>query len=444
MGKHRSYFLLRERQSTLPTEVLAGISTYLSLAYIFIVNPAILGKAQMDPAVVLFATAVASGLTTLTMGLWARLPFAVAPGLEMNGFFAFYVVRTLRLSWQDALGTVFWSGILYLLMAILPSRQRIVDSIPAGLKINIGVSVGVFVATVGLELAKIVSFKDGLPNLAAWNLSSLLTPDADILYLGLLIALVLGFRKFRFPGGMLVAIIISAVACKVFGVGQPISSTMKTAITQDVGKLNIFSVLSNPHFLPVTLTFLIINFFGDIGKSIGLTASARTIQENGAVPNLDKALYTDASGTILGSILGTSNLITYVESAVGIAAGGRTGITAIVCAILMLASLVFTPLVGLVPVEATAGILIYVGWLLLPFRKYRDDQSIYQIFDSIIACAMGLVSFVFFDLNMAMLIGFAAYTSYGLYRERKVNTWLTITTMALAIAVVLQHVWSSR
>lgn len=442
----RSYFLLRERKSTLATEIFAGFSTYLSLAYIFIVNPAILGSAHMDPSMVLFATAFASGLTTLAMGLLARLPFAVAPGLEMNGFFAFYVVGTLKLSWQDALGTVFWSGILYLVVAVLPVREKIVDSIPAGLKISIGASVGVFVATIGLKLAGIVSYNDGLRNLWAWHFGTLSSREAGILYLGFVVSLVLGLKWVRWPGkgGMLIAIIISTVACKAIGIGQPVSAHLTSKIWAQIGQLHAQSVLFNAHFLPVTLTFLIINFLGDIGKFIGLTASAKTIQVNSKVPNMEKALYVDALGTTFGSILGTSNLITYVESAVGIAAGGRTGITAIVCGLLMLTSLVFTPLVGFVPVQATAGILVYVGYLLLPIREFREDKGVFGIFDSFVAAAMGLVSFFLFDLNMAMVLGFGVYTLHDLLLKKKFNTWLTITTLALAGAVVLQHVWSAR
>jgi AGZA family xanthine/uracil permease-like MFS transporter len=444
MAEKQTYFLLRERKSTLLTEFFAGVSTYLSLAYIFVVNPAILGNAHMDPSMVLFATAVASGLTTLAMGMWARLPFAVAPGLEMNGFFAFYVVGRLGLSWQDALGTVFWSGVLYLILAALPVRQKIVDSIPAGLKISIGASVGVFVATIGLKLAGIVSFKDGLPNLWTWHFSTLITNEARVLYVGFFISLVLGLRRFRFPGGMFVAIVISTVVCKGLGIGQPVHAHLNSAIWTEIGQVHILSVLHNRHFLPVALTFLIINFLGDIGKFIGLTASAKTILEDGKVPRMEAALYTDSSGTVLGSILGTSNLITYVESAVGIAAGGRTGITAIVCGLLMLTGLVFTPIIGFVPVEATAGILVYVGYLLLPTRQFREDRKMFGTVDLIIATAMGLISFFLFDLNMAMVLGFAGYTLYELYTRKKANSWLTITTLALAGAVILQHFWGTR
>src|ERR1700679_429943 len=150
------YFKLDELQTNLRTEIIAGLSTYLSLAYILVLNPVILGHAGMDPSAILFATAIASGLTTLAMGFWAKLPFAVAPGIEMSGFFAFSVCGTLGMTWQQGLGTVFWSGILCIILTLLPVRQKIIDSIPPGLKINIGVSVGMFVATIGLFVAKIL------------------------------------------------------------------------------------------------------------------------------------------------------------------------------------------------------------------------------------------------------------------------------------------------
>jgi AGZA family xanthine/uracil permease-like MFS transporter len=328
----------------------------------------------------------------------------------------------------------------------LPIRQKIVDSIPPGLKINIGVSVGVFVATIGVKLANIVSFqKDGLPDLRAWHLASLWTGQAYVLYIGLLISLVLGFKRFKIPGGMLIAIIISAVICKTLAIGGRVPAHPLSSITSEIGQLHILSVLTNPHFFPVTLTFLIINFFGDVGKFLGLTAAAKTIQVRGKVPNMEKALYTDACGTVLGSLLGTSNLITYVESAVGIATGGRTGITAIVCGILMLASLPFTqPLVGFVPVEATAGVLVYVGWLLLPVEQYRENPGQFGNFDLAVAVAMGVISFVLFDLNIAMLVGFFFYTIREMFKHKRANVWLIATTLALAVAVALQHLVSVR
>jgi AGZA family xanthine/uracil permease-like MFS transporter len=432
------YFLLEARQSTLSRELLAGISTYLSLAYIFIVNPSILSSTHMNVSAVLFATVVASGVATLAMGFWARLPFAVAPGLEMNGFFAFVAVGTIGLSWQDALGTVFWSGVLCVVLTVLPVRQSIIDSIPSGLKINIGVSVGVFVATIGLLLAKIVAFRDGLPDLSSMQLHSLASHEAIILYVTFAVAFVLSRAVFRFPGGMLVAIIVGTVLCRMFAIVADKPAQFSSDMFLALGQAHILSVLKNPHFAPLMLVFFIVDFYGGIGKFIGLTA-ATNIQSQGKIPNLGRALYVDGYGTILGSLLGTSSLITFVESAVGIAAGGRTGITAIVCGVLMLTSLIFTPLIGLVPVAATSGVLLYVGWLLLPIRQFRESPEMFGAFDMAVAAVMGILSFITFGLDKALLAGFVLYTGREALRFRRFNPFLISTTVILAVAVYIQY-----
>jgi AGZA family xanthine/uracil permease-like MFS transporter len=187
--------------------------------------------------------------------------------------------------------------------------------------------------------------------------------------------------------------------------------------------------------------FFIIAFFGGIGKFIGLTA-ATNLQSNGQVQNIEKALYVDGAGTVLGAITGTSSLIAFVESAVGIAAGGRTGITAIVCGLLLLVSLVFTPLVALVPSEAAAGIALYVGWLLLPIRHFKDDTTHFGRFDAIVAIVMGAISLLTFGLDKAMLAGFLAYTLRQIFtRDEKVNYYLVATTALLLVSTVMQYKW---
>ncbi len=433
------YFGIKARESTIPREIIAGISTYLSLAYIFVVNPSILANAHMNVSAVLFATAIVSGLATLAMGFWAKLPFAVAPGLEMSGFFAFVVVGTLGLSWQDALGTVFWSGVLCVALTILPFRQRIIDSIPDGLKINIGVSVGVFVATIGLSLAKIVAFKNGLPDLSSFSVSSLATHEAIILYVTFAVAFLFGLGQLKkFPGGMLIAIIAGSALCAVYGIVADHPAKMSSDMFLALGQAHLISVFKNPHFFPVMLVFFIVDFYGGIGKFIGLTA-ATNIQSNGKVPNIGRALYVDGFGTMGGALMGTSSLITFVESAVGIAAGGRTGVTAIVCGLLMLASLVLTPLVGLVPVAATTGVLVYVGWLLLPVRQFRESPELFGRFDLLIALAMGLLSFLTFSLDKALLLGFLFYTGREIFVAKKSDPFLITTTIILAVSVVMQY-----
>lgn len=441
-GYLNRYFKLDELQTNLRTEIIAGLSTYLSLAYILILNPAILGHTGMDTSSILFATALASGLTTLAMGFWARLPFAVAPGIEMSGFFAFSVCGTLGMTWQQGLGTVFWSGIVCIILTLLPVRQKIIDSIPAGLKINIGVSVGVFVATIGLFVAKILSFKDGLPDFSNWGAERLTSHEAIVLYIGFSAAVLLGLKRFKFLGSILIAIILAAIGCHFLGIEVKAPPKLSSAMFGALFQLDPLSILTDRRALSVVLIFFIIDFFGGIGKFIGLTA-ATNLQSNGQVRNIEKGLYVDGAGTVLGAITGTSSLIAFVESAVGIAAGGRTGITAIVCGLLLLLSLVFTPLVALVPGEAAAGIALYVGWLLLPIRHFRDDTIHFARFDIIVAVMMGAISLLTFSLDKAMLFGFAAYTIKQIVsRNERVNIYLLVTTLVLALSVVMQYSWS--
>ena len=421
------YFFISVHGSTLGREILAGVATYLSLAYIFVVNPAILSGAGMNTSAVFFATVVASSLSTLVMGFWARLPFALAPGLEMNGFFAIVVVGTLGFTWNEALGAVFWSGLLCILFTVLPARKAIIDAVPLGLKKAMAVSVGVFVMTIGLFLSGLVLFKDGRVS----GVSFELTTKVVALIIGLAIALLLGIRRLKFPGGMLVAIIVATVFCKVNGMTVKNPAELSSDLFLAVGQLTLI-----PHnflaFVPVVLVFFLLDFYGSIGKFIGLTA-ATNLPQDGNLPRIGKAMGVDAVGTVGGSLLGTSSIITYVESAVGIATGGRTGLVAIVCGLLMLCSLAFTPLIGLVPVEATAGILIYVGIILM--RDTWEEEGMEKS-DYAVAIAMGLISFLTFSLDKAMLFGFAAYTFLVLVAGRR-NLVMIVSTLLLAAAVLV-------
>jgi AGZA family xanthine/uracil permease-like MFS transporter len=425
-----NYFEVSKYGSTINKELLAGLSTYLSLAYIFIVNPAIMGQTGMSVSAILFATIVASAASTIFMGIYARLPFALAPGLEMNGFFAFVVVGTMGLTWQQALGAVFWSGVLCLIFTIVPFRKAIINSIPNGLKKAMAVSVGVFVTTIGLSLSGLVEFTNG--HISEVNFS--LTPKVIALFIGLAISLFLGMKRLRFPGGMLVAIIVATVYCSVNGIitKAPATSDWKEMVSACF-QLDLIPTLK---LLPVYLIFFLIDFYGSIGKFIGLTSTTNLKQKDGSLPRIEKAMGVDAGGTMLGAVVGTSSIITYVESAVGIKMGGRTGIVAIVCGILMLASLLFTPLIGLVPVEATAGILIYVGYLLMRDTDSPDDKNLDKFF-LIITIIMGLISLLTFSLDKAMMFGFIAYTIRQVFFEKQVNWYLISSAILITISVIL-------
>lgn len=421
------YFEMSKYETNWRREILAGVSVYLSLAYIFIVNPSIMSQSGMSTSAVLFATVIASGLSTLYMGFRAKLPFALAPGLEMNGFFTFVVVGTLGLTWNQALGAVFWSGVLCMILTWLPIRKSIVDSIPNGLKKAMAVSVGIFVLTIGLFLSGIFEFTDGKIS----GFGNPFTPKGYALMIGLVISLILGVKRLKFPGGMLVAIVVASIYCKTQGIVQETPAELSIDMLSAVFKLDLIPTLS---VLPVFLIFFLIDFYGSIGKFIGLTASTNLTQKDGTLPRIEKAMEVDGVGTSFGALVGTSSIITFVESAVGIAIGGRTGIVAVVCGILMLLSLIFTPLVGLVPVEATAGILIYVGYLII--RDTWEEKDLNKFF-YIVAIIMALISLFTFSLDKAMLVGFVFYTVRQINKDKKVNWYLAVSTILIALGVIL-------
>ncbi|MDX1974361.1 MAG: NCS2 family permease [Rickettsiales bacterium] len=433
------YFELEKFGTTIRTEIIAGISTYLSLAYIFIVNPAILSQAGIEPQSALFATAVAASLATLAMGLWANLPFAVAPGLTMNSYFVFVVCQKMGFSWQQGLATVFISGVLCVILTALPLRQAIIDSLPLGLKRAITVTIGVFVATIGLFLAKIVTFtSSGMINFAELDSSHLTSPLVAVLLAGLFISLVLGLRRLHFPAGMLIAIIASAMLYHQLIPPTAASTTDGGHIFSSVGQLD-FSIFFQAHFWLPVIVFFVLDFFEGIGGFIGMTTNTTIQDKDGNVPHIKQGLWVDGLGTVGGSVLGTSSLIIFVESAVGIKAGGRTGLTAVTCSVLMvlgvLASFYFMPVLALIPAQAAAGVLVYVGYLILSSSVASRKESGLSSFDMAVALVMGLIAFATFSLDKSLAFGFLAYFAQSVI-ARKPAWWLAAIAGALTTAIV--------
>jgi AGZA family xanthine/uracil permease-like MFS transporter len=434
-SKLDNFFSISQRGSTIKTELVAGLSSYLSLAYIFVVNPAILSKAGIDISAVMFATVIASGLSTIVMGLYARLPFVLAPGLEMNSFFAFVVVGTLGLTWQQGMGAVFWSGALCLLFTYIPIRQKIIDGIPHGLKVTIATCVGIFVFTIGLFLSGVIVFDKGMPS----AIGDLWSAKAQTLYLGLFLT-VLFVRVLKMSVGFLIAIILTTLFARYFGIKPDGLAEISPAMFEGVFKLDLGFVFTSLSAISVVFILFLIDFYGSIAKFIGLTATTNLVDKDGNMIDMKKALGVDSIGTMGGALVGTSNIITYVESAVGIATGGRTGLTAIVAGILMLLSIVFTPLVSLVPVEATAGILCYIGYLLLPKQvDYKNNR-----FDIVAAIIMGLVTFATFGLDKAMMIGFILYAAQPLWNKKTSFNVYTIASALFLVIIVMGRNYYGR
>ena len=428
MSKVVEYFDIVAKGTSVRTELFAGASTFLALSYIFVVNPAILAQAGMNKSAVLFATIITSSLATLAMGMWARLPFVLAPGMEMNAYVAFFVVGALGFTWQQALGAVFWSGVLFVVLTISRIRERIIDAIPDQMKSGLSLSVGVFLALVALKLAGVLRY-DGV---RLQGFGGFTTPDALALYVSF--ALVLFLSWIRLPGAVMISILATTGFCHAIGMGnrQPSTEGISAAALSAVWQL-AFSAILQMKMLSVIVILFLIDFYGSIAKLIGLTMDTN-IAPNGRLPRMREALLIDSIATTGGAALGTSSLTIYVESGVGIAAGGRTGLTAVVCGALMLSCLGLAPFLANVPAVAASGSLLFLAITLFPSRAALQRM---KTLDRVMLLSMPLTVLATFALDKAMLVGYIPYL-YRDLRLRKLNRYMLISFCLLLLGVLAQ------
>ncbi len=357
-------FKLKERGTTVSKEIIAGITTFLAMAYILAVNPGMLGSIGngMTFGSVFTATAIASAVATLVMAFWANLPVALAPGMGLNAFFTYTVCFGMGCSWQLALTAVFVEGIIFIVLSIFGIREKIINAIPSGMKKAVAVGIGLFIALIGLANAGIVSSDTGtIIGFVNFNMSS---KTAIVAMLGLIITVVLYLLKV--PGAILLAIIVTTIIGIPFGVTtipenwKPFSLPAAPLFC----KFEWASVLSVKFFV-IMFTFLFTDLFDTIGTLMGVTQQANLVDKDGNIPNAKAALMSDSIGTVVGACLGTSTVTSFVESSSGVAAGGRTGLTSVTTGVLFLLALFMTPIFALIPSAATAPALIFVGFLML-------------------------------------------------------------------------------
>jgi AGZA family xanthine/uracil permease-like MFS transporter len=412
------FYQLKAHGTTVKTEIIAGITTFLTMAYILSVNPNILSAAGMDKNALFTATAVASIVGTLAMALLAKLPFAQAPGMGMNAFFAFAVVIGMGCSWEFALTAILLEGLIFFILNTLNVRAAIVNAIPDVLKNAISAGIGLFIAFIGLQESHIVVNNDA----TLVGLGNITSGTALLTLIGLVITSVLLIRKVK--GALLIGIIATAI------IGIPMGITTYQGIV-DVPPSPAplffkfdFSQIFTFKMLIVTFTFLFVDVFDTVGTLIGVCSKAGMLDANGQIPNVKKAFYADAIGTTSGAIFGTSAVTTYVESAAGVAEGGRTGLTALVTAGCFALALFFAPLFLSIPGAATAPILILVGLMMLsPIKDIDLDNYAESVpaFICIIAMpmmysiahgiALGLISYVLLN----MISGKFKKVSIGMY-----------------------------
>jgi AGZA family xanthine/uracil permease-like MFS transporter len=364
-------FKLNENKTTVKTEILAGITTFMTMAYILAVNPDILSATGMDKSALFTATALSAFVATLVMALVARLPFALAPGMGLNAFFAFTVVLGMGHSWQFALTAVFIEGILFLILTAFNIRELIVNAIPLSVKHAVSAGIGLFIAFIGLQNAGIIVNNDA----TLVGLGDVNSPVALVALGGIVLTAVLLALKVK--GSLLVGIFVATV------VGIPLGVThlpegklidVPPSLSPIFFKFE-FSQIFTFDMLVVLFTFLFVDMFDTVGTLVGVSSKANMLDKEGRVPRVKQALFADSIGTTLGAIFGTSTVTTYVESASGVAEGGKTGLTSLTTAILFLIALFFAPLFIMVPPAATAAALVLVGFFMMsPIQKINFDD----------------------------------------------------------------------
>jgi adenine/guanine/hypoxanthine permease len=433
LDKVSNYFEFTKHKTNYKTEILAGVSTFLALSYIFVVNPSILGEGGFNKSAVLFATVITCFITTFIMGVWAKKPFAVAPGMEMNAYLSFFVILALGFTWQQALGAVFWSGVLFMILTLTNVRTKIINAIPDKMKSGLALCVGVFLMLIALRLAGVLLYS----GVRVSGLGILLSPMAYVLYFGLALTLIL--RKFKVPGAVLISIALSTALAYFLGLGGTASPVhFSTEMFSAIFKMDL-SVIFNVKMISVILVLFLIDFYGSIAKFIGLTRGTTIVNKDGTMPQMKEALSVDGAGTMLGASLGTSSMVAYVESAVGISEGGRTGFTAVVISILMLAMIFLTPVISLIPVIATTGALFWVGIALFPSKEELKTYTKLDIFTVLVMIAAVIWTF---SIDRALFFGFSIFI-LGLLFTRKIkeiNLFMIISTVLLALGWILSVV----
>jgi len=425
-------FDLRGRGTTVRTEVLAGLTTFVTMAYIVAVNPAILGQAGMPVAAVAVATCLASGFGSILMGLRSNYPLALAPGMGLNAFFTYTVVKGMGLPWQTALGCVFVSGVAFLALTLAGVRKLIVSALPRQLSAAVAGGIGLFIAFIGLADAGIVVPTAG----TMVSLGSLTAPTAALAMLGLLVIAALQARGVK--GAILIGILLTAAIAWISGLSHFSPGTYSLRdLSAAAFKLDVRAALNfkgglGLSLLEIVFVFLFVDMFDNIGTLMAVTRKAGLVAADGSVPRLNQILLSDSSAMLFGAVVGTSPVTSYIESAAGVAVGGRTGLTSVVVGILFLATVFFAPLVQAIPTAATAPALILIGALMMGALAEIDwsDPA-----EAIPAFLTVLIIPLTYSIANGLAFGITSHAILKLVRgQAHLGDWLVYVLAALCIA----------
>ena len=418
-------FQLSANGTTVRTEFIAGLTTFLTMVYIIFVNPEILGNAGMDKGAVFVATCLAAAVSTLVMGLYANYPIALAPGMGLNAFFAFAVVLGMKYTWQQALAAVFCSGVLFFLLSIFRIREYIINAIPRNLKFAISAGVGFFLAIIALKGAGIVVASP--PTLV--TLGDMRAPAALLFLLGFILIIALNARNVI--GATLIGILVVALLGLPFGLttfGGIVS--MPPSLAPTLLKMD-FSRLFELSFIIVVFSFLFIDVFDNAGTLIGVTQRAGLLDKDGNLPRMKQALISDSFAAMFGATIGTSTTTSYIESASGVAAGGRTGLTAVFVALFFLLALFFSPLAGMIPAYASAAALLYVACVMARGLAEMDWEDITEYAPAVVAAiAMPLT----FSIATGIGLGFITYALAKIFSGKVAEAKPAVLVLAVLFA----------
>ena len=394
------YFRLAEHGTDVRTELLAGATTFVTMAYIIFVNPQMMAAAGMDQQASFVATCLASAIACLIMGLYANWPVGLAPGMGLNAFFTYTVVADMGYSWEVALGAVFLAGVLFVIMSVTRIRRWMLDSIPMDMRIAMGAGVGLFVGFIGLKSGGVIVASDA----TFLTLGDLTRPEPFLACIGFLLIAVLSIRQVH--GGIIIGILTVTVLALLQGlVAFDGLVSAPPSLSPILFKLDIAGAL-DVAMTSVIIAFLFVNLFDTAGTLLGVASRAGLVDKDGNIENMDRALKADSTSSVLGAFLGCAPVTSYVESASGVAAGGRTGLTAVTVGGLFLLAIFFAPLAGMVPAYATAGALVYVAMLMLTGVQGLEWSDMSEVVPALITIVMIPLSF---SIANGIAVGFISY-----------------------------------
>ena len=394
------FFKLKENNTTIQTELIAGFTTFITMAYIIFVNPQMMSSAGMDQGASFVGTCIAASIACILMGLYANWPIGLAPGMGLNAFFTYTVVGEMGYTWEIALGAVFIAGILFWFMSITPVRQWMLESIPLNLRVAMGAGVGLFIGLIGLKNGGII-----VPNEATLlSMGNILLPETILAMLGFLVIAILAIRKVR--GAILIGVMLITLLSIFMGIinFQGLVSYPPSFLPIFL-KLDILGALDLA-MISIITSFLFVNLFDTAGTLLGVANQAKLVHGSGKILNLDKALKADSSSSAVGAFLGCAPVTSYIESSAGAEAGGRTGLTAVTVGFLFLIAIFFSPLASIIPAHATAGALIYVAILMLGGMEKLNWSDATELLPALIIIVMIPLTF---SIANGIALGFLSY-----------------------------------